>query len=218
MLLTDLLDAIKVDSGQTALINLEWDESTLRNILSRKILPFISKYYPFSEIIHVVIKSGAFIFTTNVPKQIISVKPVDLSARTADNINFSNLFVHQRPFDEITLPTFLWKWRSPILYVEYDGDVEVTLSRDIVITSEVDSSNTIVYTVSNLEDGIKSELIDLCVGHLLLSIGRSRRGANFTEMQIELDSADLVTEGNDLIVKAQENIMKQSKSHFALRM
>lgn len=215
MLLTELIDLTLVVSGNF-LFTLEDLNLTVKKfwVLTHAQLGVYQKYRPITKKINIDISDGVYLFTEDIPDWVSDVIPIsttnDLSAVFATIGSLNTQALGPR--------SVIWQYEKPNLYITESGLMDVTTQHkhSYVLTND---SNDQLVNVDLPDIDIKDDFlfVDLVRATFLQALGKSRTGFVFTEMPIEMDAAELVSEGVTLMEKTMEELEQLSKWYEAIK-
>jgi len=215
--LTELIDLVMIESGEFILGDLD---NTLLDIdkfwkLVKRVLKTYAQYRAYTATRNVTVNRGKYTYTTaltyGIPNWISSVTPVEVTGAIGI-YQFAQREVSER-IDEFTLLElprgFQWRYDKPTLYVTESGRMEVIEHYEHSYTVTTDSTGLVEEVAfPTLDFGEDKLFVDLLVGKFLQALGRSRRAFTLEELPINMDAAELVTEGtelwNETITKLEE--------------
>jgi len=204
--ISDLYRAVLVRAGQylveDALLNSEFPLDKFKVLFTHQIYPLYQKYvYKTDKRNIYVTYATPYIFPDPAPDIVNAVIPVSIyGLYLGELINFRFLthtsYLSTKPLSRFTMA---WDYRKPVLYVGYQGQVEVRASwkleyDDVTGEAEVDPET-------------KDVLVDLCAGYVMAALGRSRRMVRIGDTNMEFDT-DLVAEGEELIKEARGRLVE----------
>lgn len=210
--LNELIELILLESGEFIVgnleaINLDKDKFWL---MTKRVLKVYNKHKPYKVKRNIEV-NGKYTYdvsmTYGIPNWISSVIPVDISnpfdlyyyaqRRLEEEIDEYSLLEVPRGFD--------WRYENPYLYVTDNGTMDVTEIHDHKYTETLVGGIIKNVTFDTMDD-YDEHLIDLITAKFLVAIGRSRRAFSLEGMPVTMDSAELVSEGNELWDKAIEGL------------
>lgn len=211
MTLSELKQTVIDQAGQqlNTAIDTEVSDTIFQRIVEKIVLPKFGRYKYKSEIQRFYTVQSPYVFVDPAPDWISYIKPLNF-------LSLSNplaALLKDKEIDSITgisKPSFLYKYEKPNLYIEYVGEMEAR----VCYRAYVDESS--LNEIQYVKDSDLDTLIELTLGHFLVSLGRSRRLAKLTELPIEIDAEALVNEGNDLIRATEEKLHLNSDWHLAV--
>lgn len=215
--LTELIDLVMIESGEFILGDLEntlLDTDKFWKLVVRSLKTY-DRYRAYTATRNVSVRSGKFTYMTTheygIPDWISSVTPVEVTGAIGI-YQFAQREVSER-IDEFTLLEiprgFQWRYDKPALYATENGWMEVIEHYEHSYTTTEDSTGLVEEAaLPTLDLGEDKLFIDLLVGKFLQALGRSRRAFTLEELPINMDAAELVTEGtelwNETITKLEE--------------
>lgn len=223
MLLSEMFDEVIVRSGQYILDkeDLEVDADRFK-ILVKSVLRLYNGHRPWvkRQTVRIVNEHKRYlnIAPDLAPKFISDVIPLRLRGGLG-------LFLeerHNQRFGDLIKEQFIWRYENPTLYVEYDGDFDITEVHTHQITQTADSEpKDQVASIDGTEFGQQNAdeadaFFDLLTGRFLQSIGRNRRAFTINEMPLTTDAAELVSDGNEIWQNAFDHLTEnRSKWYLA---
>lgn len=206
MTVLDLYEEIKLETGQYVLDFIDYDVTTFKKILERKVFPEFGRYLPFVERQRIVVQKSPYIFQVRIPEWISELKPLDIYA--SSNI-LTQLNLVSRLTLDIAKPIFLWKYENPNLYTMYSSSCEAVCC--FTIKLEDIPNVTDDWNIIDWDEHRKNDLIDLAAGHTLLAIGRARRSVQIEGLPLRLDWSELIADGEKLVSETMERIRRTDK-------
>jgi hypothetical protein len=214
MLLSELVELVKIESGQHEMDLSELAVEKYKLILEKRVLPVLNKHMPYSTDVNIDIVASPYIFTTavdtNIPTWISRIVPVG-------NVSATNIILRgsaqHYPLGDIVKSTFLWNYDAPPkLYLEYTGDMLVTAcyNASLVVTDDED------YNITLFNEDAEQYMISLLAGHAMVALGRGRRSAKILDLPIEMDTDALIAEGQELIRETLDEIKQNNAFYLAL--
>jgi len=211
MLLSTLFEHILVESGGFILgsNNIEIQKLTHFKTLADRTIKEYDKYRPYTVRENVTISASVHTFTSpNIPTWISSVVLFGAPQLSATTI-LSNSMANQQESDSV-----VWRYESPRLYCNYGGtfDIQSIYARNITAIGDPVTD----YDIENID--FDDELfIEIMIGRFLKSLGRSRRAFTLSALPVEMDAAELVSEGTERENNALESLKGDNSSwHLAL--
>lgn len=199
--LQDLIDVILLESGQF-IADLDatlLDKKKLEIMIARE-LGLYSRYLPHTRTLEGRLYNGKT-FTQEgdgfVPKAVVSIR--------TDKFNFIGYSITPIP---ASVHSYYWRYDKPVLYFRYpDGVYTYTYMVDHVYDKVTARIETI-----NIED----RLINLLVGRFLMTVGKSRRAFTVSEIPIETDASEMISEGKEIYDETLEFIKLNSSFNLAI--
>ena len=206
-LYAELKKLVDIASGQfqTAIVSLP--DLDLKLLVESQVLPVIGAHLPLTKKFQITVSGSPHTFTTDIPDWIPVVDPVDI---TSPSSVFGQLYSSsrlRRKTQGIAKPTFLWEYEKPTLYIEYNGEVIIKGAYKSILVDDGASD----YDITNIDESTKPHLINLTTGYVMVALGGDERKVRLTELPIELDGEQMVSDGKELIEKTLEAITKNNK-------
>lgn len=211
MKLSELIEMVKLNAGQSEIDLGELKFDDYRKIVEKQVAPFVSKHKPFSNDVSLSISSSPYTFTAPIPKWISEVHPINNLSPV--NVAATLGLGKAGDLEDIRKPTFLWEYVKPKLYVQYTGDMLVKACYNIEVVADGTGND---YDINYLDGGAESNLIDLATGYAMRSIGRNRRNATLEELPVSFSADDLVSEGEELIKEAKGSLQSGNRWWMAV--
>lgn len=219
MLLDEMFEEVLARSGQFILANADLEiEDTRWERLVKTTLRKYNAHHPHSDRFNVVTTGRDFAFTINsqplgVPDWVSEVIPIRMSGVA---VTIGSILKHDSqldPYGDLVKQMFIWQYKKPTLYLQYAGefDVEAVYSHRITDVANPPSGSNAKKEVSTISDDRDDIFFDLLTGRFLQALGRYRRAFTLQEIPITTDAETLVSEGTDLVTKAEENLGDQAK-------
>lgn len=214
MKLTELEQIVIIESGQFLLgsdLTAVSLDLTKFWVMVKRALNEYGKWRPVQQRSQIQAGMLHYTFTVNtgvgIPDWVSSVVPVTSPKNPLGMLAGQVSSMEQREF--------LWEYRSPDLYLTETGIF------DIVTVHKPSSSVTIVSNVVtevDLPDLSDADLlfIDLVVSRFLQAVGKSRRAFTLSELPIETDASEIVSEGNDLYEKTMEELRENNSWYLGV--
>jgi len=204
--LQELYQTALVRAGQylveSALLAQEFPLDKFELLFKNQIYPLYQKYvYKGDRIVTYVTYAAPYVFPDPAPDTVNAVIPVSVyGLYIGEFLNFRFLthtsYLSTKPLTRFSIA---WEYRKPALFVGYQGQVEIRASWKL----QYDESNKVM----EVDPETKDILVDLCAGHLLSALGRSRRMVRIGDSNMEFDT-DIVAEGEELIREARERLVQ----------
>ena len=205
--LEDFYDSILVRIGQhlarSNITNTEFPYSEFKTLFKHKIFPFYKKYFYKTDFVRTYVTfASPFTFDSPAPEIISNVVPISIYGLYLGEFFNFRFITHTSYLSTKPLSRFMiaWRYEKPKLYVGYQGQVEITAHWSLTF----DEANNTVEIDPETED----LLHDLCTGHVLSALGRSRRMIRIGDANLEFDAEAMVTEGEELIERSRERIIQ----------
>lgn len=218
--LDELIEVIKVESGQYEIDLDELDPAKYKLLLKRKVLPVINRYMPYTVDTVIVVSASPYTYiTTDIPEWLSNVIPIG-NVSTSNIILTGNLRMGRYesgaslglPLGDISKPTFLWNYQKPKLYIEHLGDMLATECYKAKLTE----TDTETFSIDLLKEDALPYMIDLLLGYIMVAVGRARRAVTLNDLPIIFDTDTLVSEGQQLILETKEDIKQNSDFELAI--
>lgn len=207
--LQELYQTALVRAGQylveDALLSEEFKLDKFELLFKNQIYPLYQKYvYKTDKILTYVTYASPYVFPDPAPDMVNAVIPVSVyGLYLGEFMNFSFLthtaYLSTKPLSRFTIA---WEYRKPVLYVGYQGKVEIRASWKL----QFDEVNKML----EIDPETRDILVDLCAGYVMVALGRSRRIVKIGDSSMEIDSDALVSEGEELIKEARERLLQQA--------
>lgn len=216
MLLSELVELVKMEAGQHEVDLQELEVSKYKMLLERRVLPVTNRHIPYTQDVYVEITGSPHSFITTdipgIPKWISSVMPV--GNISSANVILSNTLMHTSllGLTDITKPTFFWKYVKPTLYVQYIGEMLIQGCYDTYL-EETDDED---YTIELLNSSAEEHVITLLSGYAMITLGRSRRSAKVIDLPVEFDTDALIAEGQEIVREAMISIQADNDFFLAI--
>jgi len=233
MLLKDLEQSVIVLSGHMGLPNFEFDDMAFIQLLNAFVLPVMRKYRPATIKTEINTVAAPYTFETaeGIPDFISRVIPTSVW-------NPTGVFSQYRAYYKIRnirKPVLLWRYEKPNLYIDFNGQFEVTkhfgpriqmtnpsLGYWTEFTAEnwyekpVDSTDaSSQYAIAYLDTDDEDDFTMLTLGYILIAIGRKRKLAKIGNIDVDLNGGELVKDGQAIVDDAKKNIMAKVKFYLA---
>jgi len=197
-----MFQRVLLESGQFILKEkVELDVEAFK-VLVNQVLSIYNHYVPIEKhLFKEVNYSRQYIFTdTNtvegVPENIVDLIPVRIWG-----VYPFYLRGYDRPKTYLDIKIeFPWEYRKPILTVPVSAEYDL----HAIYFHKMREANCIVQ-VDTIDD-THQEFFRLLTGKFLKALGRSRRAFTLTDLPITIDADNLVREGEEMEMKAMENI------------
>jgi len=221
MKLSEIRDEVVTRSGQFILDadKLEIQDDRLAILIDVCLREF-NRYSPADKHINLHIGGNSHLFTEEVdppgvPDWIPDVLPIRSSGgfgifqqvKTAEQ----HLSRTYDPSGDLVKREFVYRYRKPTLYVPFSGDFDINYVRKHKLV-EKDGEKQVT-TLDDVDQD--ASFFELLTGHFLTSIGRYRRAFTVEEAPITMDASELVSEGNEMIERAKED-MQENQHKFYL--
>ena len=205
--LQDFYDSILVRIGQhlarSNITTVEFPYFEFKTLFKYKIFPFYKKYFYKTDYVRTYVTFAQPFQFDNPPPEIVSnVIPISIYGLYLGEFFNFRFITHTSYLSTKPLSRFMiaYRYEKPMLYVGYQGQVEIVAHWPLVF----DETNDTAEVDPETED----LLHDLCTGHVLSALGRSRRMIRIGDANIEFDAEAMVTEGEELIERARERIVQ----------
>lgn len=198
------LTNIKAGQWQTVLSDLPNDDFLL--IVKHEVLPLIGAQYPLVRLQQVHVTGNPFTFITDIPDWIYRVEPANVISPST-TLKMLDPYYLSRIAGDVAKPTFLWEYAKPKLFLEYTGKLEIKgVYKPVLVDDESDD-----WDITELDEKIIPILIRLATGHAMIALGSDERKARLTELDLQFDGSEMITEGNDMIKEATEELERKNK-------
>jgi hypothetical protein len=215
MLLSDIAEYVMLDSGSFII-----GDMTLANIdmnrfwrLVKRDLAYYNKYTPVTKYINLQIGASPYIFPdvpgNPAPEWISKIYPTGIAS------NFSLFGLVGNNSDPVPV---VYRYTKPNLWIANAATIECTChyNRNVTITYLDDSSTKINdIDISNLDE-TDIWFQRLVTANFMIAVGRSRRAFLIGDFPISMDSAELVAEGLQQKLEAEQMIMDQGKWQYSI--
>jgi len=205
--LQDLYETALVRTGQyiasEEIQGVEFPFSTFKVLFKNQIYPLYSKYIYKSKSLNIYVTyAQPWIFPDPAPDIVSSVVPISVyGLYIGEFLNFRFLthtsYLSTKPLSRFAIA---WQYRKPVLYVGYQGQVEVRAHWKLMYDSASDEVE--------IDPETKDILLDLIAGYVLTSVGRARRMVRVSDSNLEFDAEAMVSEGEELIKEARERLIQ----------
>jgi hypothetical protein len=204
-----------LDSGEFII-----DDMTLANIdmnrfwrLVKRDLAYYNRYKPVLKYMNIQVGSSPYIFPDQpgnpAPEWISKIYPTGI----ASNFSLFGLVGNNR--DPVPV---VFRYNKPNLWIANAATVECTclFNRTVTITYS-DVSNTIISDV-DISDLSETDtwFLRLVTANFMIAVGRSRRAFLIGDFPISMDSSELVAEGLQQKIEAEQYIMDQGRWAFSI--
>jgi len=205
--LLELYRTALVRAGQyiveEALLEEEFPLDKFELLFKNEIYSLYQKYvYKSDRIITYVTYASPYVFPEPAPDTVNAVIPVMVyGLYIGEFLNFRFLthvsYLSTKPLSRFSIA---WEYRKPVLYVGYQGQVEIRVSWRLQYDEERKELE--------VDPETKDILVDLAAGHVMVALGRSRRIVRIGDSNLEFDAEALVSEGEELIREARERLVQ----------
>jgi hypothetical protein len=205
--LLELYQTALVRAGQyiveEALLEEEFPLDKFELLFKNEIYPLYQKYvYKSDKIVTYVTYASPYVFPEPAPDVVNAVIPVMVyGLYIGEFLNFRFLthasYLSTKPLSRFSIA---WEYRKPVLYVGYQGQVEIRASWKLQYDEEKKELE--------VDPETKDILVDLAAGHVMVALGRSRRMVRIGDSNLEFDAEALVSEGEELIREARERLIQ----------
>jgi len=203
--LQDLYNTALIRIGQQLVnneVSLELPYASFQKLVQFQVFPLYSKYIYKSEYLTLFLQyAQPYTFPEPSPDIVSTIIPVSiyglymgemLRFRFTDNQSF----LSTRPLSRFAMS---WDYRKPVLYVGYQGEVEVRCHWRV-------KYDTVADTVE-VDPDTQDILVDLLAGYSMIALGRSRRMVKIGDSNMEFDASDMVNEGEALVKEARDRLI-----------
>lgn len=212
MLLSELIENIKMEVGQ---FEIDFDELTndqYSKILLNQVSPIVNKNIPYTMFRRIEISASPYTFTSDIPEWVAEVNPIDmlnignLTRRLYEEGSGVNIYGRS---EDTTIPSFLWEYDkvNGKLYLDHTGIFNIKSVHKMALQDQSPDDYEILY----LDENAVPHMLNLMSGYVLKAMGRNRRVATLQELPFTLDGDQLVSEGIEQIREAKEEIGKYAK-------
>ena len=224
MLIEDIRNEVIVRAGQWILDadKLEIDSARFK-LLINSCLRDYNRYSPFHDKINLTISNLDHTFTTFIdPPGIPDWIPDVLPIRSSGGFGIfqqvvtsqADLASSQTGQGRIVKRQFVFEYRKPVLYVPFGGDYDILYVRNHAIVNAEDGGDgkDRIPTLNDKDND--ASFFDLLTGRFLVSLGRFRRAFTIAEAPVTFDAAELVSDGNEMVTNALEDIRENQNKFF----
>jgi len=198
------LTNIKAGQWQTVLSDLSNEDFKL--IVEHEVLPLIGAQYPLVKLQQIYVTGNPFVFTAEIPEWISRVEPANVISPST-TLKMLDPYHLSRIAGDVAKPTFLWEYAKPKLFLEYTGKLEIKGCHKPLLVD--DGSND--WDITLLDEVIIPILIRLATGHAMIALGSDERKARLTELDLQFDGSEMITEGNEMVKEATEELERKNK-------
>jgi hypothetical protein len=205
--LLELYQTALVRAGQyiveEALLEEEFTLDKFELLFKNEIYSLYQKYvYKMDKIVTYVTYASPYIFPEPAPDIVNAVIPVSVyGLYIGEFLNFRFLthasYLSTKPLSRFTIA---WDYRKPVLYIGYQGEVEIRASWKLQYDEEKKELE--------VDPETKDILVDLSAGYVMVALGRGRRIVKIGDSNLEFDTDALVSEGEELIKEARERLVQ----------
>lgn len=110
----------------------------------------------------------------------------------------------------------IYKYEKPTLYVEQSGLYDITAHYDRQYNLVLDRSGDIEEVDMTDITEADNKFIDLVVAASLIAIGRSRRAFTLSDLPVQNDSSEMVSDGQQLLQDTKEGLSETSDWHLSI--
>ena len=207
--LTNLFNLIKITSGQFIIDDLDETKLDIEKFwaLTKPAVDIYDKYLPTKTVLNLTLQPTYTFPKDNAPEWISSVYP-------SGAFMAMSLYVYQssnpNPF-----PVF-FRYEKPTLYVNIGCEAQVTAHYKRKCKEIRDENNKLTNVIIEDLDFSDNYFTDLVTGYFLISLGKSRRSFTLSDFPAQMDSSDLVSEGQTLIDNSMQAIRENSYFQYSL--
>jgi hypothetical protein len=205
--LLELYRTALVRAGQylveEALLEKEFSLDKFELLFKNEIYLLYQKYvYKSDKIVTYVTYASPYVFPEPAPDMVNAVIPVSVyGLYIGEFLNFRFLthtsYLSTKPLSRFVIA---WEYRKPVLYVGYQGQVEIRASWKLQYDEERKELE--------VDPETRDVLVDLAAGYVLTAVGRSRRMVRIGDSNLEFDAEAMVSEGEELIKEARERLVQ----------
>jgi hypothetical protein len=218
MLLTEILEILKVRSGQFIIGDLESYGLNMQSFLIfvKQQLDFYQQYLPESKVLNITNQAGFYYefglqSNERIPEWVSSVIPIGLYNVVSTAVYFSASSPYQvfKGNQELMNPRpFLWEYRKPRLYISEPGRFDISCCYKYKTIPTIEKGQLIDVEIVSFEP--EWVFYDLLLGQFLQVVGRSRRAFTYNELPITTDADQMVSEGSEMYNAAKETLFSLS--------
>lgn len=197
----ELIELILLDTGQfVAGIDPTLLSKPQLLAMFKRELSFYSKYLPNKVTTSAYLYDGKVFNEQDdgvVPKSIVDIRT-------------NNIFMVGLPLGTMPGPvhSYHWRYEKPVLYMRYpNGNYMFSYIADHLYDPNTDSFPTV---------DASDYFLRLCTGKFLLSVGRSRQAFMVRDIPLELNGADMISEGKEIYDNAKEELITNSRFNLAV--
>lgn len=207
MTVNEIFEHILIISGAFVVGEAEIELNETRFLfLVKNSLGVYSKYHPIEQKSNITTSGKYYEFLVSIPTFVTSIVPVVVTGLPYYIFEQfrGDLGTHS---EDLNPHTFVWDYRKPRLYTQYEGTFDITTIHDHEITQD-SAGDYEILTITPADDLFLRHL----TGLFLIGLGRLRRAFTLNEIPITLDASELVSEGQEMVREALEQM--QDRSHF----
>lgn len=210
----EIYNNIITDLGQNSYVENSVFELDIAKCLrlTKSVLGLYSRYIPHSGRTIALVINGKYEFLSEPPQFISRVYPTSNSV-----INIGGVFGRFISAPGTTATPFIWKYNSPVLYAQYDGEVEILCVWNHSIKTTVTGTTPhqiTTYTIETIND-TDYLFYELLKSRMMQSIGRNRKAFTLNDIPITSDADSMVSDGKEMETTIIQQIQEQSSSFLA---
>lgn len=207
MTLSELIDVVMVNSGEYIIQTFDRTQLNKKKFWESIVRPQLTKYAKYKPVtrkfnLYVPGTWYEFSYPEDVPVWISSLAPLYNGGLVA------SLMAELTGESSLRTPiTNLWRYEAPKLFVMYGGTYDTTAHYNYGFTATYNAGNTDVVevTIPDLGDD-DTTFFDMVLGKFMIAVGRSRSAFTLNDLPITMDSADMISAGNDIYSTALEGL------------
>ncbi|QIG71462.1 hypothetical protein EVB94_374 [Rhizobium phage RHph_TM40] len=213
MKLTEIIDYMLLETGQfivgdISLINFDMNRFWL---IVKRSLKYYEKHKPITKKLYRYIPSTPYVFPPDEkPSWISRVYPTGIPA----NFGIFNIGANL----ELIPVVFQYNEDEGKLHVANASEVEITAHFKYKFTIEfdtVDDKKIVDVDIPDLDES-EYKLLTHIKGNFLLSLGRSRRAFTSQDFPIQMDSNELISEGQQIVSEIEQSISDTNSWYYAI--
>lgn len=214
MKLTEIIDYVMLDTGQWIvgdIENINLDKKKFWLIVNRA-LGIYDKFKPITKKIPLFVSSSPYIFGDDeAPEWISKMYPSGVMS------NFNLFGFGASSGDPIPI---VFRYDKPKLYFANASSVEITGHYKRKVIFEYNTPDDVASGIKDVDipdmDVSDYKFIKLITGYFLVAVGRSRRAFTVSDFPINMDSEQLISEGNILASDIEDSLSETSSWYYAI--
>jgi len=204
----NLLEDVKILSGQHIMDTLELDATKFQTMVERVVFPMFGRYRPKITNRNITVNGPSYTFVSDIPDFINKIVPVSPLLNPLA-IVFNPGQSIDSPVKGLTPNPIDYRYQKPTLYTPIAGEMNVYCSNSpglVAVGSPITD-----YTITFLDDGEYPLIVKLANGFFMTSIAMTRKIGTIQGLDIAFDGDTLLTHANDKLLEAMTELKSNSK-------
>jgi hypothetical protein len=231
MTLDDLIEYTMTESGEFILGDLELTLIDVHrfHLIVKRALSLYGKYRPLTERTTTLVNGTADLSnggTSRAPEWLSRVIPLGTGGVESSTNQSAAAFIYGNVgmggfgsmYNTAPPRNIPWEYHKPMLSIGGSDDMyDITAHYNYDLTDVYRNDKNKVEKATVVGLSYNDDLfLDLLVGYFLIALGRSRRAFTLNDLPVTMDGSELVSEGDEKVRNAREQLQEQSSWQHAI--